>query len=640
MQRKRTISFSIKSTLVSILLMINYSSSLSQPLYRYDVDLNNVQHDRIEVTLNCQDFAGDQMVYHFPKVVPGTYEISNFGRFIHKFQAFDKDGNKLHCKKDGKNSYIISNASRLHTIKYSVSDTWDMPFGLIRIFPMEGTNFDEGANFVINPFAVFGYFENFADCPTNISFTKPTDLYGVSALPQTMISDEQIQFHADSYHHLADCPIMFAPPDTVRFYVRNTDVLIGTYHNTKSNSYAEIVHKSINPSMEAIGTFLDSLPADNYAFIYYFKDAEKLGEIIQSNHFKILRVIGYILKNGVPIGGALEHNNSTFGYSIDVGDAYLDQTMEMIAGMSVHEFFHIITPLNLHSQYIDNFNYIDPTMSKHLWLYEGVTEYFANLVMVYGNLISPKEFLIKNMRRKLIRGEKFPNNEMSFTEMSSNVLEKKYKRQYMQVYQRGAVLAMLLDIEIIRLTDGEKTLLDVILELMIKYNKDHPFNEESFFDEFVACVHPDLKSFFDNYIDGRDEIPYQKIFGAVGVEYYPLINENRPLYPIRENKVKYSRTGIAERLTIKKVKKGEFIGFQKGDIVNRNIFYDYFKDENGYYLPEDSLINIPVKRDGREITIPTLIKYAEKTTDNKILIKKNMTPNQERLYKIWLGIEN
>ncbi|MBU0711680.1 hypothetical protein KJ762_11270 [bacterium] len=640
MQNKRTNDAQIKLILACIILTITSLYSQAQPVYHYTIDLNDVQHDRIEVTLNCQDFVSDQLVYHFPKVVPGTYEVSDFGRFIHKFGAFDKDGKKLHCNKDGKNSYIISDASRPHTIRYSVSDTWDMFMGLIRIYPMEGTNFDEGTNFVINPFAVFGYFENFVDCPANIRFTKPANLYGVSALPQTMISDEQVQFQAYSYHHLADCPIMFAPPDTVRFNVRNTEVLIGTYHDTKSISYAEIVHKSINPSMEAVGSFLDSLPADNYAFIYYFKDTEKLGEIIQSKHFKMLRIIGYLLKNGVPIGGALEHNNSTFGYSIDIGDAFLDQTMEMIAGMSVHEFFHIITPLNLHSQYIDNFNYIDPVMSKHLWLYEGVTEYFSRLVLVRSGLKSPKEFIVKTMQKKLVNGEKFPNEKMSFTEFSANVLEKGYKRQYMQVYQRGAVLAMLLDIEIIRLTDGEKTLLDVILELMVKYNKDHPFNEESFFDEFVTCVHPDLKSFFDNYIDGREEIPYQKIFDAVGVEYYPSIDENRPLYPIRENKVKYSRTGIVESLIIKKVKKGEFIGFQKGDVVNRNIFYDYFKDETGHYLPEDSLVEIPVLRDNNEITLPVNIKYVEKTTENKIQIKNDMPPSQERFYNIWLGIEN
>jgi predicted metalloprotease with PDZ domain len=44
-----------------------------------------------------------------------------------------------------------------------------------------------------------------------------------------------------------------------------------------------------------------------------------------------------------------------------------------------HEFFHIVTPLSIHSKEIQDFDYNDPKMSEHLWMYEGVTEYFANL---------------------------------------------------------------------------------------------------------------------------------------------------------------------------------------------------------------------------------------------------------------------
>ena len=65
----------------------------------------------------------------------------------------------------------------------------------------------------------------------------------------------------------------------------------------------------------------------------------------------------------------------------------------MIKRVALHEFMHIITPLNLHSEQIGNFDYVDPKMSKHLWLYEGITEYFANLILVRSDLITEREFL-------------------------------------------------------------------------------------------------------------------------------------------------------------------------------------------------------------------------------------------------------
>ena len=78
-------------------------------------------------------------------------------------------------------------------------------------------------------------------------------------------------------------------------------------------------------------------------------------------------------------GGALEHGNSSFYVLPDFGDSTFTS---MIKRVALHEFMHIFTPLNLHSEQIGNFDYVEPKMSKHLWLYEGVTEYFANLFQI------------------------------------------------------------------------------------------------------------------------------------------------------------------------------------------------------------------------------------------------------------------
>ncbi|MBK6507405.1 MAG: hypothetical protein IPG02_17575 [Ignavibacteria bacterium] len=38
--------------------------------------------------------------------------------------------------------------------------------------------------------------------------------------------------------------------------------------------------------------------------------------------------------------------------------------------------------MNLHAEEIGNFDYNNPVMSKHLWLYEGTTEYFADYIQL------------------------------------------------------------------------------------------------------------------------------------------------------------------------------------------------------------------------------------------------------------------
>ena len=97
----------------------------SLPTYRYEVDLTKVVKDRIKVNLDCRDFAAEHLIYHFPKIIPGTYMVANFGKYIKDFSVLDENGNQLPVKKTGKNTYLISKASQLDNISYWVNDTWD-----------------------------------------------------------------------------------------------------------------------------------------------------------------------------------------------------------------------------------------------------------------------------------------------------------------------------------------------------------------------------------------------------------------------------------------------------------------------------------------------------------------------------------
>ena len=70
-----------------------------------------------------------------------------------------------------------------------------------------------------------------------------------------------------------------------------------------------------------------------------------------------------------------------------------EQLSSFVVRVAAHEFFHIVTPLNIHSKEIGDFDFINPKMSKHLWMYEGVTEYFAGHVKVYGGMQTTQEYL-------------------------------------------------------------------------------------------------------------------------------------------------------------------------------------------------------------------------------------------------------
>jgi len=83
---------------------------------------------------------------------------SNYGKYVHDLKAFDKNGKELSVTKSGDNGWVIKKANKLYKISYKVEDTWDATIDNM-VYPMCGTSFEAGKNFVINTSGLFGYFD-------------------------------------------------------------------------------------------------------------------------------------------------------------------------------------------------------------------------------------------------------------------------------------------------------------------------------------------------------------------------------------------------------------------------------------------------------------------------------------------------
>ncbi len=631
-----------KFSLLSVIgLIFSFSLALGDDgaRYNYEINLVDIQKNRFEVMLNCEGFASDTLIYYFPWIIQGTYMEANYGRQIHKLIAYDQDGQRIKVKKRGKNTYIITPANEIKSIQYWVSATWDSR-RRGTIWPMAGTGIIPDRIFAINAGGVFGYFKDEETSPVDMHYTYPKHLYAMTELDQTLHAAGRTSISTRDYHELIDSPILFAAPDTTHFKVHNTDVLVGFAHEYDDTPRASEITQALEPSMQAIGAYIDSLPADEYAYLIYYNDARALGKILHNPRFMIIKGFWYFLRHGLPMGGALEHNKSSFYYMPDPGMHYTESVNESIKDISIHEFMHILTPLNLSSQHIHNWDYNEPILSEHLWLYEGVTEYMSQIIQVNGDLKTPKEFLAGSMRSKIRKGEKFPLEEMSFTEMARGVLERPFKKEYLHVYDRGAVMGMLLDIEIIRLTEGRKRLIDVMLELIDEYGVRKPMDEDRIFDLFTEKVHPDLRNFFSKHIEGREALPYDQILSHVGVKYEHDIEANIPQHPLKGGGVKTAGFSLGSHHTIKKVKKSSAIDFKAGDKVDHQIYLDTYFDDFGSPLPEGMVVSFPVERDGQEVNLNDTIKYNTGTLKHSLTILKEMTPEQSRYFNIWLGFED
>ena len=127
---------------------------------------------------------------------------------------------------------------------------------------------------------------------------------------------------------------------------------------------------AMDDMLEAAGKFLGRLPVDRYTFLYHFEDQS---------------------------AGAWEHSVSS-EYVFQESE-FTDSLGRYLTDIAAHEFFHIVTPLNIHSEIIEHFNFVTPVPSQHLWLYEGTTEWAAHAMQLRAGLKRPENTSKRCCRR-------------------------------------------------------------------------------------------------------------------------------------------------------------------------------------------------------------------------------------------------
>jgi len=447
----------MKKLLLLLLLFSSGATGFGQEGYRYALDLNKVENDRLRVVLETPAITSKTTVYAFPKIIPGTYSISDYGKFIEDLKAFDGQGKPLKVQRMNDNQWKISKANKLKKITYLVDDIFDTNKEH-NVYPMAATNIEEKKNIVVNTPGFFGYFDGINKLPVEVSFEKPSGFYASTPLNPVTTSATTDVFKVGNIDELYDSPFMYTIPDTATVKVGNCNVLVSVYSPNKVLHAKEIagwLGNLLNAAKSYLG---GKLPADKYAFLYYFNPTTNK----------------HAFKPG--LGGALEHNTSSFYYLPEMPASQLKNT---IVDVSSHEFFHIITPLTISSREVKEFNYNQAVLSKHLWLYEGSTEYSSHLVQVKYSLNSVPEFLEK-LSDKITASRTQYNDSLSFTGMSK-LAATTYANQYNNVYQKGALISACLDILLLHLSEGNYGLKNLTYDLGVRYGKKRYFNDEELF---------------------------------------------------------------------------------------------------------------------------------------------------------------
>lgn len=456
--------------------------------YQVFMDLKAMQDDKIPVEIVVPILDVDSVEFHMARIIPGTYDVHNYGRFLTEFLALSSSGDTLEVEELDLNRWLIKDATKLYKINYLVDDTFDATEAT-GIFEPAGTGVSDSV-YLLNNFAFIGYLDGFQELGYELEVRKPEGFYGSTAL----IGDHAAEidhFTIDNYFEVHDNPILYCKPDTVSRMVGNTQVLVSVYSPNKLVNAAKCMEE-ISAVLDATVEYLGgNLPVEKYAVLIYTVPTGMMGSSY----------------------GALEHHRSTVLYMPEMED---EEFYSSVRDITSHEFFHIITPLNIHSEMIGDFDFIDPDMSQHIWLYEGVTEYNSQLVQIQSGIFSLDEF-INITQDKMITSDDYDQN-IPLTIASTHTLTF-LKDQYNNFYQKGHLAGMALDLKLIQLSNGEYRLIDLLQELGDVYGSDTFFVDVDLFDIITEITYPEMREFFARHYEGAEQFPFEELLTMVGIEY-------------------------------------------------------------------------------------------------------------------------
>ena len=602
MRKSIFLTFIICLCLISSALSNSVASS---DYILYEIDLTKSEDDLFHVTLFPGKLSSENQYFNFVAFAPGAHQVLNFGRFVKSFTAYDKNGSIINTENVSLNKWLISVPENVYRIDYLIEDSFDAEVDGHKIYPMSGTGIEKEF-IILNNFGVLGYFDNLLDKPIRLKIN-----YNPKWKIGTSLEKENDYYFADSYYHLADSPILVGDMTFASTMIGDIKVEVFVYSENDTID-ADTVLYLAKDALNAAVDFTTFAPVDRYSFLMYF-----LGDSAYR-------------RNGLQGAGALEHS-----YSSTYAGPARPEFLGFLKDAMGHEFMHILTPLNLRSEIIANFDYSKPSSDDmHIWLYEGVTEWVSTIMLLRSGLVDLEAHLA-DVSRNINVSESF-DSTYSLTRMSKEWSTDEGNRQYGNVYFLGALTAELLDIRLLELSGGTRGLREVYLDLIKQYGKEKPFNNKTFFDVFVKMTYPEIQEFIDSYIKGTTPLPYIEYFEKLGIKYiFSRPSENRtPLFGLQlgsSDGKHLSINGFSREYKDFGLKEDDIILKVFGDDVTLENSDEIIERKNGMKIGDS--YEITIKRGDEELTFTGTL--FERMDYHVFKVDENCTAQQKEFRDVW-----
>ena len=571
------------------------------PKLAYRVAMPQPQTHLFEVELIVSNWGGELLDIKMPVWTPGSYLVREYAKQLQDFAVVNSEGKKLIAPKVAKNYWQIQTDNSAE-IKISY-----------RMFANEltvRTNHLDATHGYFNPAALCFYIPDYQHCPIEISIAPPHPDWEITT-PLPEISHQT--FLAPDFDTLVDSPFEIGSQQIYDFTVLDKPHQLVVWG--QGNLDPQIAIADIQKIVEVEANIFGGLPYEKYIFLLHLSPGG---------------------------GGGLEHKNCCsllyprFGFQ---GEEKHNRFMQLVA----HEFFHLWNVKRIRPAALEKFDYEGENYTPSLWFSEGTTSYYDLIIPRRAGIYDDKEFLAE-LSKEITRFLTTPGRLVQpLSESSFDAWIKLYRpdanssNSQMSYYLKGEMVTLLLDLLIRDRTHGAKSFDNVLVTMWEQFGKaEIGFTETQLKNIIESIASQDLTEFYDRYIHGVEELPFNEYLNPFGIELQP-VEANTPYLGINV-KSEHGRELIK---SVASNSPAQLAGIDAGDEL---LAIDGFKvsaeklNERLIIYRVGQQINLTIFHADRLMTVPVTLSAPQ---PQKYHLRSLEYPSdlQRQLFKAWVSID-
>ena len=445
---------------------------------RCSIALVSPEHHLVEVQITLPPGSAEREL-QLP-VWNALYQIRDFSQYINWIRAKDGTGKALAIHPLDKSRWHVEGTSGGATIEYQIYLDSPGPFGAQL----------SAHHAFLNLAQVLMYPVDARSSAFTLRFARIPNKWRI-ATPLRSSGDD---FVAENYDRLVDSPVEISDFQETDFDQSGGHFRI-IFDADPADYDSQKIAAALQKIVAAAISWMDDRPFDTYMFVYHFPRG--------------------------PAGGGMEHAYCT---AIDIQADQLKQNLNVLQGVSAHEFFHLWNVKRIRPITLEPIDYSKENYTRALWFSEGVTSTAEGMIQLRGGLLDEPRYLAR-LGEEITELQTRPAHLTQSAEESSldAWLEgfPYYRRPERSIsyYNKGELLGIMLDLSVRERTQGKASIREVLQWLNSNYAKKRRFFEDSFGvrEAAEAVSHSEFGSFFSRYVAGTDEVPWDDFFRSVGL---------------------------------------------------------------------------------------------------------------------------